>query len=176
MPSIGWIHTLTAVAALVSGLLVLLTRKGTRRHRQLGWVYVASMLSLNLTALLIYRLFGGFGPFHVAAILSLATVLAGTVAAVRARRARVAGDCVARARAMGHHYHWMTWSYVGLLAAAISEIATRLPALRPQPGHDAVIGLTVVAATLLVVGVGRRLIRERQLALLQPYQRAAGSP
>jgi uncharacterized membrane protein len=39
----GLVHLLAAVLALASGLLVLLTRKGKRRHRRLGWIYVASM-------------------------------------------------------------------------------------------------------------------------------------
>jgi hypothetical protein len=40
------------------------------------------MLFLNLTALSIYHLFGRFGPFHVASVISLATICAGFVPAV----------------------------------------------------------------------------------------------
>ncbi|MBA3890906.1 MAG: DUF2306 domain-containing protein [Gemmatimonadaceae bacterium] len=170
MLSIGWIHTIAAVAAMVTGAAVLVTRKGTRRHRQVGWAYVASMLLLNLTALLIYRLFGGFGPFHVAAVFSLATVLAGTIAALRARKARRSRNAAARAKALEHHYQWMTWSYVGLMAAAVSEVATRVPALQPAPGQGVVFGITVAVATLIVVGVGGHLIRGRRVPLLGPYQ------
>ena len=170
MNLIGLTHTATALAALASGAAVLLARKGTTRHRQLGWLYAASMLALNVTALFIFRLFGGIGPFHVAAVASLVTVVFGTIAAVRARRFRLARDGVARARAVELHYAWMTWSYVGLLAAAVSEIATRVPALRPGPGQGLAFGLTVVVATLLVVGAGARLIRGRRAALLAPYR------
>jgi len=81
MPPLGLVHLACAVVALGAGAGVLLLRKGTRRHRRLGWVYVAAMLGLNLTALLIYRLFGRFGPFHLAALLSLVTVLAGLLPA-----------------------------------------------------------------------------------------------
>jgi uncharacterized membrane protein len=87
MSTLGWIHTAVALAALVTGAAVLLRSKGTGRHRQLGWTYVASMVLLNATALAIYRLTGSFGPFHVAALLSLATVIAGVVPAVRRRPA-----------------------------------------------------------------------------------------
>jgi uncharacterized membrane protein len=173
MISLGWTHTVAALTALVAGAAVLLTRKGTRRHRQLGWVYVVSMLLLNGTALLIYRLFGRVGPFHVGAVFSFVTVVAGTVAALGARRARVRRDAVARARALERHYQWMTWSYVGLAAAAVSEIATRMPALRPRPGQGLAFGLTVAVATLLVVGIGARLIRRRRSALLAPYRSSA---
>jgi uncharacterized membrane protein len=173
MISLGWTHTVAAVAALVAGAAVLLTRKGTRRHRQLGWAYVVSMLLLNGTALLIYRLFGRFGPFHAGAVFSFVTVVAGTAAAVGARRARARRDAVGRARALERHYQWMTWSYVGLAAAAVSEIATRMPALRPRPGQGLAFGVTVALATLLVLAVGAQLIRRHRSALLAPYRPAA---
>ena len=173
MPSLGWTHTLAAIVALLAGAAVLLVRKGTRRHRQLGWAYVVSMLVLNGTALLIYRLFARFGPFHVGAIFSFVTVVAGTVAALGARRARGRLDAVARARALALHYQLMTWSYVGLAAAAVSEIATRLPALRPRPEQGLAFGITVAVASVLVVGVGAQMIRRRRSALLAPYRPAA---
>jgi uncharacterized membrane protein len=175
MISLGWIHTVAALAAMVAGAAVLLTRKGTRRHRQLGLVYVVSMLLLNGTALMIYRLFERFGPFHVGAVFSLVTVVAGTVAAVGGRRARERRNAADRARALERHYQWMTWSYVGLIAAAVSEIATRMPALRPRPGQGMAFGITVVLATLLVLAVGARLIRRRRSALLAPYRPAPGA-
>jgi len=171
--SLGWTHTIAAVAALVTGAAVLLTRKGTRRHRQLGWAYVVSMLLLNGTALLIYRLFGRFGPFHVGAVFSFVTVVAGAVAAIGARRARGRRDAVERSRALRRHYQWMTWSYVGLAAAAVSETATRVPALRPRPDQVLAFGVTVAVATLVVVAVGARLIRRHRSALLAPYRQAA---
>lgn len=170
MNVLGLTHTAAAVAALGAGAAVLLTRKGTRRHRQIGWTYVASMLLLNVTALFIYRLLGHFGPFHVFAIFSLLTVAAGTAAAVRARRARTNRNSVQRARALEHHYQWMTWSYVGLAAAAVSETATRMPALRPGPDQWMTFTITVALATILVIGIGAQLIRRRRLALLAPYQ------
>jgi uncharacterized membrane protein len=173
MTPLGLTHTISAVAALAAGATVLLTRKGTRRHRQLGWAYVVSMILLNVTALLIYRLFGRVGPFHVGAVFSLVTVIAGTAAAIGARRARSRRNAVERARALERHYAWMTWSYVGLAAAAVSEIATRMPALRPRPEQLLAFGITVAVATVLVVAVGAQLIRRRRSELLAPYRSAA---
>lgn len=171
MDPLGLFHTSTAVAAIVVGAAVLLIHpKGSRLHRRLGWAYAISMLLLNVTALMIYRLFGGFGPFHVGAILSLATVVAGTLSAIAAARKRRSGDQRARAKSMDHHYYWMTFSYVGLLAAAVSEIATRLPAARPGPGQGMVFGIVVAVATLIVVGIGTRLIKGRAKRILAPFQ------
>jgi len=112
----GLLHLLAAAVALVAGAAVLLGRKGTRRHRRLGVAYVVAMLVLNASALAIYRLSGAFGPFHAAALVSLATVIPGYFT-VRAKRPGW----------LLRHYLWMTFSYAGLIAAAVSEAATRLP-------------------------------------------------
>lgn len=115
---IGTAHVGFALVALASGAWVLLRRKGDTAHRWRGWVYVGSMVGLNVSALLVYDLTGSFGPFHVMAIASMAGVLIG-IGYVRLRRPRSGW----------RHLHgtWMSWSYVGLLAAAASEAATRLP-------------------------------------------------
>jgi uncharacterized membrane protein len=154
MSSLGLFHTLTALVALSSGAAVLLRRKGTRWHRRVGWVYVASMVTLNGSALLIYRLFGGFGPFHFAAIVSLVTVAAGTVVAVRRRPA---GGWVER------HYYWMTFSYVGLGAAAFAEVATRVP--------SAPFWWAVIIATFVIFGVGAEWVKRSAARTLAPFAR-----
>jgi uncharacterized membrane protein len=102
MSALGWFHTATALVALASGAAVLLRRKGTLWHRRIGWTYVVSMILLNVTALMIYRLFGHFGPSHIAALVSLVTVLGGIVTAVR----------------------------LELVAGAFAEVATRVPGAR----------------------------------------------
>jgi uncharacterized membrane protein len=101
------LHTAPAVGALALGL-IMLQPKGTPRHRRIGQAYVLTMLFLNLTALSIYHLFGRFGPFHVASIISLATICAGFIP-VFIRRPRIGW--------MDLHAHFMCWSYVGLVAA-----------------------------------------------------------
>src|SRR5215207_937355 len=118
MTAIGSIHTALGVAALACGLAVVLRPKGTRRHRIVGWAYVASMGGLFATSFLIYRLFGGFGPFHWLAVVGTAT-LAGGLAPVLFRRPRSSW--------MERHYYLMSYSYLGLLAATAAEIVTRMP-------------------------------------------------
>lgn len=159
MSLIGAVHTALAVAALVTGAAVLLRRKGGPWHRRLGWTYVISMLGLNLTALAIYRLFGGFGPFHIAALASLVTVVLG---ALPARRR------LPRGKWIEHHYYWMTWSYVGLLAAAGSEAVTRIPQTR--------FWWMVLAATLPVVGGGAWLIRRQSTRTLRRHSALLSAP
>ena len=67
-------HMVSAVSALIFGACVLLARKGTRLHKQLGYAYFFNMLGLNITALFIYQLTGHFVPFHGASLSSLLTL------------------------------------------------------------------------------------------------------
>jgi hypothetical protein len=113
------------------------------------------MVLLNVTALMIYDLTGRFGPFHVAAIISLATVAAGYLPAFR-RRPRGAWVPL--------HATLMAWSYVGLVAAFASEILTRLPGFGFWPA--------VFAATAAVLIGGAILIHTRLPGALRPYARS----
>ena len=137
MDWIGSIHLWTAIAAMTSGSVVVFTRKGTRWHRRCGWIYVAGMAGVIVTAFLIYDLFGGFGPFHVAAIVAFVSIVIGMVPA--RRRAP-------KGRWVEQHAYWMCGSFVGLMAAATSEISTRY--------LDFPFGTTVIVATVIVTGIG----------------------
>jgi uncharacterized membrane protein len=140
MSTLGWVHTIFSLVALAAGAAVILLRKGTRWHRTLGHLYLTSMLALNATALSIYRLFDGFGPFHWMAIASLITLVAGMVP-VLARWPRQ--------RWLALHGGCMSGSYVGLVAAAASEVTSRL-------GSD--FGGTVAITTVVVIGVGMAIL------------------
>ena len=111
-------HIGAAVSALVFGLCVVLIRKGTRIHKQLGYAYFFNMLGLNISAFFIFQLTGHFGPFHGAALASLLTLTAGFIPAYLH---------LPHGRWLDLHYEFMNWSYVGLIAAGVSEAATRIP-------------------------------------------------
>jgi uncharacterized membrane protein len=155
---LGQTHLAAAIVAMASGAGVLLTKKGARRHRRLGWVYVCAMAAVNVTALLIYELFGGFGPFHVAALVSGVTVIAGLLPAVR-RWPRAWVE---------YHAHWMVWSYIGLTAAAVSEVSTRY--------LDVPFGSMVIMATAFVVLSGAVLVWVLLPRTLRPFTRRPPAP
>jgi len=113
---LGLMHLVVALLAIVAGMLVVMSRKGTPKHRFLGRVYVCMMIAVNLSALLVYELFGGFGPFHWLALFSLVTVLFGYLPA----RFRGPGWKV-------RHAYFMSGSYVGVIAALAAEVLTRTP-------------------------------------------------
>ena len=177
MSTIGTIHFAASVASIVLGAVVLWQGpKGGRRHRRIGWTYVIAMLTVNATAFMLYGLFGGFGPFHVAAIISLTGLVAGTLAARSARKARLAHQPFRRSHRVELHFWWMTFSYVGLVAALASEAITRLPATRAVAGGaGAMFGAAVGGATALVFAVGSYLIVTRRARSLEPF-RATGAP
>lgn len=156
MSQLGTVHFVFALVALVSGAWVVRMPKGTRWHRTLGHLYVAGMLGLNATALFIYRLTGGFGLFHAFALFSLFTLGMAMYTVLARRPARTW---------ITSHATWMSWSYVGLLAAALSETATRfaMPVLAPRLGQGATTAFwsLVGVATFAVVYIGGRTIKRR---------------
>lgn len=170
MSPIGTIHFVTSLISIAVGAAVLAQGpKGGRRHRQLGWTYIVAMLTVNATAFMLYGLFGGFGPFHVAAVISVTGLVAGTFAARSARQARLAQQTFRRSNRVEVHYWWMTFSYVGLVAALASEAITRVPALRAVGGNGAMFGAAVGGATALIFAVGSYLIVTRRARTLAPF-------
>ena len=136
----GLVHGLLGFLALLLGLVVILLPKGTRRHRKVGFAYVIAMVALNLTALWIFDLTGRFGPFHVAAIISLVTIIAGWLPAAY-RRPR---------EWMALHGIFMGWAYVGLVAAFLAEIAVRVPGIGFSSGVTMAFVITVAGGATLI--------------------------
>lgn len=139
MSTIGLVHTIFSVIALMAGTAVVLMQKGTRWHRTLGHLYLTSMLALNISALFIYRLFGRFGPFHYLAVSSLILIAAGMIPVLTRRPKK----------------RWLTWhaaaisgSYVGLVAAFFAEITSRLP------GTEQSFGPVVTITSVIINAIG----------------------
>lgn len=115
--NIGLIHLIFAILALVFGTIVLVKTKGTKSHKKMGYYYFISMLGVNITAFMIYRLFGKFGMFHWMAIVSLLTLIAGIIPMfLRKPKSYIS-----------LHFNFMYWSVMGLYAAFVSETLVRIP-------------------------------------------------
>ena len=140
MTPAGILHFGAAIAALGSGLAVLLLPKGTQTHRLAGRLYLGAMLTLNLAAITIYEDSpGSFGVFHYLAFVSLVTLAAG-FAVIRFGRGRIGARMA--------HGHFMAWSYVGLVAAGTRQAA-------------ALLEISVAVAILAVLAVGGTLVHLR---------------
>ena len=132
--ALGWLHVSAAALALVTGALVFAARKGTRRHVLLGRAYGLGMLLVNLPALLLHEESGTLGPFHLLAVISLATLALGLAPLLLGYRG---SGHIAR------HGRFMAWSYVGLVAAGLAQV-----------GHGSYGGVAVLIVSSVVVAVG----------------------
>ncbi len=156
MPFVLSVHTALGVAALATGAFVLARRKGDGLHRVVGRVYAAAMVGLCVLSFGLRDttpLFAGYGPFHIAAVVSLVTVVAGVVVAWRRRPGWLEG-----------HYMWMAWSYVGLVMATGGHVMRPVFLWMRDAGVPA--GLALGASLFAVWGlpplVGSRLIARRK--------------
>ncbi|PPK87627.1 putative membrane protein DUF2306 [Neolewinella xylanilytica] len=142
--TVGLIHFLSALLALVTGAFVLYLPKGSSTHRRIGYVYAVTMIVMLITAFLIYALFGTFGPFHWLAVVSTLTLIGGMVPVLLRRPA---------ANYLLYHFSFMYWSVVGLYLALFGELAAHLPELMSVERDRSLpllIGIGVAAAVFAV--------------------------
>lgn len=122
MTPTGTFHLVFSLLAVLLGAVVVLLPKGTRWHRTWGHGYVWCMVGVVATSFAMYNLTGRLTPFHLAALVGGVTIGAGlwTVLGRRPKKHWIEA-----------HATWMSWSYVGLVAALIAESLTRfaMPAL-----------------------------------------------
>ncbi|MGI9625679.1 MAG: DUF2306 domain-containing protein [Longimicrobiales bacterium] len=150
MSPLGTVHLVFSLVAVLTGGIVVLRPKGTRWHRTIGHLYATSMVGIVVTSLFLFTLTGRFGPFHVAAVVAGLTLMAG-MGTVLFRRPKK--------KWIEHHASWMSWSYIGLMAAFVAESATRfiMPAMGTYLAANSLMGAfwgIVSVATFLVVGLG----------------------
>lgn len=115
---LGWFHLLTALLAMLAGAFVLAAKKGTNRHKQVGYGYVVSMFLVCISAMGIYRLTGTFGIFHVTAIVGFLTLAGGIIPMLITKLER---------KYKAVHVWFMYYSVLGLYAAFASELIVRIP-------------------------------------------------
>jgi uncharacterized membrane protein len=67
------LHAFAAMSAFVLGVVQLSAPKGTLPHRTVGWIWVALMIAVSISAFWIHqlRLWGPWSPIHLLAIFTL---------------------------------------------------------------------------------------------------------
>ncbi|MCL6258563.1 hypothetical protein M3O96_05655 [Aquiflexum sp. TKW24L] len=115
---IGLIHFIASVLALGLGSAVLLMTKGSKTHIRMGYLYVASMAVLLVTAFMLYNLFGKWGIFHYFAVVSSLTLALGMIPIFLRNQIKNWAYL---------HFSFMYWSVMGLYGAFVSEMMTRIP-------------------------------------------------
>jgi uncharacterized membrane protein len=142
----GAIHTALALLCIVVGAVQLLRPKRGAGHRARGYAYVYAILIADGAAMLLYRFTGAFNIFHVGALVNFVSVIVAIVPVLRTPRP---------AGWKYWHYYFIAWSYVGLIAAASTEIIVRL-------SHPATRGMAwslTAFVTALVTTIGYVLIQ-----------------
>lgn len=112
----GLIHLVASVIALILGTISLVMTKGSSLHKKIGYSYAVAMIVLLVTAFMLYNLFGRWGIFHWAAVVSSATLLAGLVPII-----------IRLKNYLPLHLGFMYWSVMGLYGAFAAEILVRIP-------------------------------------------------
>jgi uncharacterized membrane protein len=79
------LHAFAAMTAFVLGVVQLSAPKGTLPHRTVGWIWVALMLAVSISAFWIHqlRLWGPWSPIHLLAIFTLIMLPLGVLYAHR---------------------------------------------------------------------------------------------
>ncbi len=121
----GSIHFIVSIIALILGTLVLFLEKGTSIHKLIGKFYALAMLAVLTTAFMMYNLFGKWGIFHWAALVSSFALLAGLLPIFLKRP-------VNNYRSL--HFSFMYWSVMGLYGAFVSETLVRMPKVIEEGG------------------------------------------
>ena len=148
--TVGLIHLITGMVALVTGAWALYVPKRSRTHRRVGYVYAVSMVIMLITSFRIYALFGSFGVFHWLALISTLTLIGGMFPVLLRWPA---------GSFMVYHFSFMYWSVVGLYMAFFGELAARVPTIMGWRGD---VSLLPAGIAGLLFAIGAQLVWNRK--------------
>lgn len=124
LTSVGWIHTIASLAAIIAFVPVMLSRKGSHTHRKSGRVYAIAYVVVCVTSLGLYGAQRFWFP-HWLALAGLAVLAAGYMAV--------------RFKPRGWRYAHLTamlLSAYNLFGGGINEVFLRVRPLRALAGPD----------------------------------------
>ncbi len=145
LTSIGWLHTIASLAAIVAFVPVMFARKGGYTHRKSGQMYAIAYVVVCVTSFGIYAQQRFWFP-HWLALAGLAVLAAGYLAVrLKPRGWRYA------------HLIAMLLSAYNLFGGAVNEVFLRVQPLRVLTGSDSLasplVGMThgIVMLVFLVI-------------------------
>lgn len=153
-PLLITVHAVSASLALILGAYQLLRkRKGDKKHRLIGIVWVLSMYAVIFTSFGIRTLNGGFTWLHALSVLTFITVTIGLIAAIRGK--------------IKSHKAFMQGSYYGILGAFAGVVAVpsrRIPqmAMFDLPSLITWVSLIAVVA-FLVIGIAGMFSQKKKV-------------
>lgn len=142
----GLVHLVFSILSLVTGSFVLGLKKGTKLHKKIGYVYSISMIIVVATAFTMYNLFGTWGIFHWAAVVSTITLALGLIPILTKRPKK---------NYMSMHFSFMYWSVIGLYGAFMAEFLVRFPKKVVESGipNELFYNITGIAVAI-TMGIG----------------------
>lgn len=147
--NIGLIHTIASTIALILGTVSLSVAKGTFLHKRVGYSYSIAMITLLISAFMLYNLFGSWGIFHWAAVISSLTLIAGMIPILMRVKNYIS-----------LHLGFMYWSVIGLYGGFTAEVFVRLPKVILESGipnstfyimTGVAVGLTMTAGAICFI-------------------------
>jgi len=145
--NVGLLHLIVSVISLVTGSFVLGLTKGTKTHKRIGYVYSVAMLLVLITAFMMYNLFGKWGIFHYAAVVSSITLVLGLVP-IFTRKPKKSYISL--------HFGFMYWSVFGLYGAFMAELFVRLPKIIVENGSPNGMFYNMMGVAIFItMGIGR---------------------
>lgn len=139
---LSWGHIGCSIVGLLTAAVVLAAPKGTLFHRKAGYIFVAAMLGVNISAAFIFNLTGRVNLLHGFIVLSLFSLLYGMEAAWRRRSSSW----------LRRHIRGMNGAALGVWAAGFAEVTVRvLPHFLPPAGIQWV-ALGIGAVAFFVIG------------------------
>jgi len=152
MSVLMWFHAALAVLALALGPVLLFRFKGTRAHRWLGFAYVAAMLMVAVSGILIAVERGRPSIFLLFSVIVLVSIPVGMWGIWRAGASQPPGRLEA-------HFYAMSWSYAGLLLALCSQALLQAARWDVLPGGTA--GWLIFGALMIVGNLVAWVVIER---------------
>jgi uncharacterized membrane protein len=114
----GAIHTAAASIGILTGATQVIRTPRDAFHRRMGYVYVTAMVIADIAVFGVYEFTGTVNFFHALAafnLFSMGMALRPMLMKPRPFQWKI------------NHYMWIAWSYVGLLAAGVTEFLLRVP-------------------------------------------------
>lgn len=105
-----WIHLFAALWGLVFGAVQLLSAKGSRRHRWLGWSWVLAMVVTAVSSFWLSGSLALLGPFSVIHLLSVWILVCLVISMLAVRRRR-----------LNTHRDFLVGAYLGLVGAGPAD-------------------------------------------------------
>lgn len=136
---ISTIHILSATASLYFGAVVLVNKKGDKKHRRIGRYYFIAMILCNLSSLCIYNAFEKWFFPHTLAVITLILLLLGY------------GVLFLKSFFYKYpiHFTCMTGTYYLLIGGGINEAFIHIPLLQPYFGNSSLFKLAHFITILL---------------------------